>query len=53
MAEFIGTKGNDRFVGGKEDDLFYFTPKLMASTDQIDGGTGTNTLVLWNDTASN
>lgn len=53
MAEFIGTKRNDRFVGGKENDLFYFTPKLMASTDQIDGGAGANTLVLWNDTASN
>lgn len=53
MAEFIGTKSDDRFVGGTENDLFYFTPKFMASTDQIDGGAGTNTLVLWNDTASN
>ena len=52
MAEFIATTNIDRFVGKEDDDYFYFTRKFMASADEVDGGGGTNAVVLWNDTAS-
>jgi len=51
MAEFTGTEGIDRFVGGSEDDYFYFFPGFMTPTDKILGGGGDNALVLINDFA--
>ncbi|WP_276553557.1 calcium-binding protein [Shinella kummerowiae] len=51
MAEFTGTEGIDRFVGGSEDDYFYFFPGFMTPTDKVLGGGGDNALVLINDFA--
>ncbi|MGQ3215113.1 calcium-binding protein [Shinella sp.] len=51
MAEFTGTEGIDRFVGGSEDDYFYFFPGFMTPTDKVRGGGGDNALVLINDFA--
>ncbi len=49
MAYFYSTSGADKFVGGKEDDGFVFWSGYMSKKDTVDGGGGTNALVLVND----
>lgn len=49
MAYFYSTAGVDRFVGGREDDFFFFWSGYMSKIDKVDGGGGKNALVLVND----
>lgn len=50
MAYFYSTGGRDKLIGGKEDDGFVFWSDYMSKKDTVDGGGGTNALVLVNDT---
>ncbi|MCV9963095.1 hypothetical protein OIU34_14390 [Pararhizobium sp. BT-229] len=49
MAYFYSTGGVDKLIGGSEDDGFVFWSGYMSKKDTVDGGGGTNALVLVND----